>query len=248
MVISKQYLTINKYSRPHEIMGKIEDIVVHYVGNPGTTAMQNRNYFENLRITHKTYASSQFIIGLDGEVLQLMDENEVAFHAGNRTENRKSIGIECCHPDDSGKFTDATYNSLLDLCVYLCEKYNIPVSHIKRHFDITGKCCPKYFVEHEAEWQGFKNQVAERLGRKEEEKKEEELEMAKTYSNGSTVEICYKDSDFKTKTGSLDKWEKAECLGIVTNSKGQNAYIVKYKINKTNSYAVGFCKYNGGIK
>lgn len=142
MEIIKKYLTINPYSRPHEIMGKIEDIVVHYVGNPGTSAMANRNYFENLRITHKTYASSQFIIGLNGEVLQLMDENEVAFHAGNRTENRKSIGIECCHPDWTGKFNSATYNSLVDLCIYLCKKYNIPVSHIKRHYDITRKRLP----------------------------------------------------------------------------------------------------------
>lgn len=137
MEIIKKYLTINPYSRTGEKMAKIEDIIVHYVGNPNTSALANRNYFENLRITHKTYASSQFIIGLNGETLQLMDENEVAFHAGNRTENRKSIGIECCHPDWTGKFTDATYNSLIDLCVYLCKKYNITVNHIKRHYDIT---------------------------------------------------------------------------------------------------------------
>lgn len=143
MEIVKKYLTINKYSRPHEKMPKIEDIVVHYVGNPNTSAISNRNYFENLRLTHKTYASSQFIVGLNGEVLQLMDENEVAYHAGNKTENRKSIGIECCHPDWSGRFTDATYNSLVDLCVYLCEKYDIPVANIKRHYDITRKIMPK---------------------------------------------------------------------------------------------------------
>lgn len=65
---------------------------------------------------------------------------------------------------------------------------------------------------------------------------------------GSTSENCYKDSDFKTRTGSLDRYEVAECLGIVTNSKGENAYIVKYKITGTNNQALGFVRYNGGVK
>lgn len=159
--------------------------------------------------------------------------------------NRKSIGIENCHPDWSGKFTDMTYNSLLDLVVSLCKKYRISADKVIRHYDVTGKSCPKYFVEHNAEWEGFRNRIRARLG---ETKKEEEFEMAKTYRNGSTSEICYKDSDFKTRTGSLDRYEVAECLGIVTNSKGENAYIVKYKITGTNNQALGFVRYNGGVK
>ncbi len=29
-----------------------------------------------------------------------------------------------------------------------------------RHYDVTGKVCPKYFVEHEEAWQQFKEEVA----------------------------------------------------------------------------------------
>lgn len=246
MEITPKLLTKNHYSRSGEIQPKIEYIVVHWVGNANTSALANRNYFENLKVTHNTQASAHYIIGLNGEILQCIPDNEVAFHSGNYNMNRKSIGIENCHPDWEGKFNDLTYESLVDLLVYLCKKYFISVNKIIRHYDVTGKICPKYYVNHNAEWEGLKNRVRERLGQ--EKPKEEEFEMAKTYKNGSTSEICYKDCDFKTKTGSLDKYEICECLGIVVNSKGENAYIVKYKINNSNNQALGFVKYNGGIK
>lgn len=113
---------------------------------------------------------------------------------------------------------------------------------------LLGKDCPRYFVQNPNEWIAFKNKVAEKLNKKEEPEKEEFFEMAKTYKNGSSVEPCYKDCNFKTKTGSLDKWETCECLGIVVNDNNQKAYIVKYKINGANNYAVGFVAWHGGVK
>ncbi|MFR8755306.1 MAG: hypothetical protein ACLVG5_00555 [Clostridium sp.] len=38
--------------------------MVHYTANPGTTAQQNRDYFEGLKDSHETHASSHFVIGL----------------------------------------------------------------------------------------------------------------------------------------------------------------------------------------
>ena len=67
--------------------------------------------------------------------------------------------------------------------------------------------------------------------------------MAKTYKNGSTRENVFAETTFKTKTGSLDKYEQCECLDVVNG-----AYLVKYKVNGTNSYKTGFVKYNGGVK
>lgn len=75
------------------------------------------------------------------------------------------------------------------------------------------------------------------------EKDEEDFEMAKTYKNGSTKETVYADSNLSIKIGSLNVREQCECLGIVNGR-----YIVKYKIDGSNNYKVGFVKYNGGIK
>ena len=74
-------------------------------------------------------------------------------------------------------------------------------------------------------------------------KKEVLFKPMKTYKNGSTEELVYKDTDFSTKTGSLDPYENCYCIGIYGN-----AYLVCYRINGYNDrWAVGYVKYNGGI-
>ena len=156
--ITKDYLTPNEYSRPGKQLKEVNAIVVHYVGNPGTTAAQNRNYFENLKDTHYTSASSHFIIGLDGEIIQCVPLDEISYASNDR--NKDTIAIECCHPDETGQFTTATYKSLVRLTASLCKTYGLnPETGIIRHYDVTGKQCPLYFVNHEDEWYGFKLDV-----------------------------------------------------------------------------------------
>lgn len=48
-----KYLTINKYSRSGEKQNKIQYQVVHWVGNANTSAIANRNYFNNLPSINK---------------------------------------------------------------------------------------------------------------------------------------------------------------------------------------------------
>ncbi len=148
--IDVDLLPINEYSRPGEPTDDIVGIVIHYVGNPGTSAKANRNYFAGLAKSGATYASSNFIIGLDGEVIECVPLGEIAYCSNNR--NRDTISIECCHPDETGEFTPETYESLLRLCRYLTELYNIEPENIIRHYDVTGKLCPLYYVEHEDAW------------------------------------------------------------------------------------------------
>jgi len=153
-----QLLTVNEYSRPGTATDKIKSVVVHYTANPGSTAQNNRDYFENLKDTHETKVSSNFIVGLDGEIIQCVPTAEVAYASNNR--NSDSVSIECCHPDESGKFQDATYQSLVELVAFLCGKFNLGMDDVIRHYDVTGKNCPKYFVEHEDAWESFKADVA----------------------------------------------------------------------------------------
>lgn len=161
--IDEQFLTINEYSRPGLAAGTITGVVVHYTANPGTTAQENRNYFENLKDTHLTKASSNFIVGLDGEIIQCVPVNEVAYASNDR--NYDTVSIECCHPDDTGKFTDATYQSLVQLTAWLCSEFGFGEDSVIRHYDVTGKLCPKYFVEHEDAWELFREDVGAMLGK-----------------------------------------------------------------------------------
>lgn len=160
--VIKNYLTPNEYSRPGKGLKEVNAIVVHYVGNPGTTAAQNRSYFENLKDTHATSASSHYIIGMEGEIIQCVPLNEISYASNNR--NKDTIAIECCHPDETGQFTTATYKSLVKLVAALCRTYDLdPETGIIRHYDVTGKYCPLYYVNHEDEWYGFKLDVKAEL-------------------------------------------------------------------------------------
>jgi len=156
-----ELLTVNPYSRPGIETGKINGIVVHYTANPGASAQANRDYFENLKDTHVTKASSNFIIGLDGEIIQCVPTWEVAYASNNR--NRDTVSIECCHPDESGVFTKDTYRSLVQLSAWLCLKFDLDERDVIRHYDVTGKSCPKYFVEDEKAWENFREDIAKAL-------------------------------------------------------------------------------------
>ena len=155
--ISNQFLTVNPYSRPGTELKEVKGIVIHYTGNPGTTAMQNRNYFEGLAESKKTKASSHFIVGLAGEILQCVPLNEIAYASNQR--NADTISIECCIDNEAGKFNEKTYDALVHLTAWLVGEYDLKIVDIIRHYDVTGKLCPKYFVEHESAWVDFKMDV-----------------------------------------------------------------------------------------
>ena len=150
-------LTVNEYSRPGFSLDQVKGIVVHYTANPGTSAMENRNYFEGLKDSHATKASSHFIIGTEGEIVQCIPCDEWSYASNER--NKDTISIECCILDDSGKFTGETYDSLVELVSWLCFRYELTADDLLRHYDVTGKNCPKYFVEHEEEWESFLEDV-----------------------------------------------------------------------------------------
>ncbi len=145
------------YARTGVKLVEINNIVIHYTGNPASTAQNNRDYFNKIN----TDVCSHFVIGLDGEVIQCVPLDEKSAASNNR--NLDTISIEVCHPDDSGKFNDATYQSLVKLTAWLCDNSGLKAKDVIRHYDITGKECPKYFVDNEAAWTQFLEDVKQEL-------------------------------------------------------------------------------------
>lgn len=156
-VIQTEYLTPNKFSRPQLPLKYVKGIVIHYTANPGTSAEANRNYFNGLAVTETTYASSHFVIGLNGEIVQCIPITEEAYASNNR--NKDTVSIECCHPDPTGKFDKKTYQSLVSLAAALCATYDLKEEDIIRHYDVTGKLCPLYYVKHEDAWKTLKKDI-----------------------------------------------------------------------------------------
>lgn len=151
--IDSQILPRESTSRTGLKLGQVRDIAIHYVGNPGTTAQQNRDFFSQ----PSTDVNSHFVVGLDGEVIQCIPLDEKSSATNDR--NIDTISIEVCHPDETGQFTQASYDSLVKLTAWLCDHEHIGRDRVIRHYDVTGKLCPLYFVEHEDAWEQFKQDV-----------------------------------------------------------------------------------------
>lgn len=150
----------------------IRGLVVHWVGNAGTSAPQNAAFFDSIRDTGPRYASYHYLVDVDGCIYQLIPQTEVAWHAGPSGKtfeqtrgllgglpNWRTLGISYCHKDWTGDIDGKAYGALLALCSKLCHMHKIPVERVLRHFDCTGKICPRWFVDHPSEWTDFKRRL-----------------------------------------------------------------------------------------
>lgn len=151
--IEEDFIHIHSSSRTGRQLSDIKSIVIHYVGNPNSTAKNNRDYFDK----ESTTVSSHFVVGLEGEIIQCLPLYERSAASNHR--NSDTISIEVCHPDESGKYNDATYASVVKLSAWLCNKFSLNESGIIRHYDVTGKLCPKYYVENEDAWLALKRDI-----------------------------------------------------------------------------------------
>lgn len=159
--IDVQLLTPNEYSRPQLPLSSVKHIAIHYTANPGSSAKANRDYFENLAVTQETKVSSHFVVGMEGEVVQCIPTSEMSYATNER--NVDTVSIECCHSDETGKFSDATYASVVKLTAWLCTRFGLTESDVIRHYDVTGKMCPKYYVENPEAWEQMKSDIAVRI-------------------------------------------------------------------------------------
>ena len=159
--IEQYFLPVNRFSRPGTELATVKGIVIHNIGNPNTTALQNRNYFANVVPEEEIFASSHFIVCLDGDVIQCVPVDEIAYASNAR--NADTLSIEVCHPDETGEFTEESYKTAVRLTAWLCIKYGLTSNDVIRHFDVEResgpKECPRFFVVNEDAWEQFKLDV-----------------------------------------------------------------------------------------
>ena len=164
MEIKELLAHISNYSKGrHET---IKFLVLHYTANNGDTALSNCKYFSGANRN----ASAHYFVDEKGVYRSVRDMN-VAWHCGSMNgykhkycRNTNSIGIEMCSRIDSnGRFyiERETIANAIELTKFLMEKYDIPVDNVIRHYDVTGKMCPKPFVEDEKLWLDFKDRLEE---------------------------------------------------------------------------------------
>ena len=152
--------------------GQIRYLVYHYTGNDGDTAADNAAYFQSRVVK----ASAHYYVD-DHTVYRSVPDLRVAWAVGGSKyagagqtgggtmygiiNNTNSLSIEMCGTagDGSRQAGEAALENAAALGRELMKKYGIPLEHVYRHFDVTGKRCPAYLVENHA-WTAFKRRLA----------------------------------------------------------------------------------------
>ena len=146
----------------------IKFLVFHYTANDGDTDENNVKYFHN----NVVKASAHYFVD-DDSVTISVPENYVAWSVGGGLQGNKghkyhkictntnSISIEMCDTIRNGKYevSAKTRANAIALGKELIKKYGIKKEYVIRHFDVTGKLCPLYFVNDEKAWEDFKNEL-----------------------------------------------------------------------------------------
>ena len=138
------------FIRPYR---NVKKIVIHYTSNRGDTALGNATYFA--REILKT--SAHYFIDRNGIIYKSVCRNRVAWHAGNWKMNLQSIGIELC--DIVDKPVSAKQKKALKWLVESIKKQCTNVDDVIRHYDVTKKNCPLYYVQHGNEWVKLRNEL-----------------------------------------------------------------------------------------
>jgi N-acetylmuramoyl-L-alanine amidase len=149
----RKLLIDKNYTKDKKITPKY--IVIHYTANPGASAYNHYVYFNREYVG----ASAHYFVDTK-EIVQILENNWYGWHCGAKTykhpecRNSNSIGIEMCIEKD-WTLTEIVVDKTIELTKMLMKKYNIPVSNILRHYDVTGKNCPAPFVQNPERWQNF---------------------------------------------------------------------------------------------
>ncbi|MBD1844532.1 N-acetylmuramoyl-L-alanine amidase [Cyanobacteria bacterium FACHB-63] len=119
----------------------INRIIIH-ITDGGANIAGPISWFKN----PSARVSAHYIVGQDGEVVQMVPHNDVAWHAGSA--NGDSIGIEHVANTRGLNPTEAEYCASAALVNWLCQQYSIPMdrTHILGHAEAdphtSHRSCP----------------------------------------------------------------------------------------------------------
>ena len=222
---------ISRYNHNTGDVSRIKYIVIHYTGALGD-AKANCNYFAG----GNRNASAHYFVGYDGAIWQSVEDKNIAWHCGASSykhaecRNANSIGIEMCvrkkstasmrATDKDWYFEDATVEAAAELTRYLMDKYGVPVSHVIRHYDVTGKICPNPYVYNATAhtWDEFKKKISGTAA-----------PVGGMVQNGNTEKTIW---DYLTGKG-LNAYAVAGLMGNLYAESGLNSYNLQNSYNKS---------------
>ena len=139
-------------------------IVIHYTGGTKDTAKNECDYFAT---GNERSAGAHIFVDYEGKAGKSVNLNEVAWSVGdsanghgvyyNTLNNSNTVSIELC-AIAGRKVSDVQKEKLISVIKYV-KKHCPNVKYIVRHYDITTKCCPEYYVTHKDAWQQLQKEL-----------------------------------------------------------------------------------------
>ncbi|MBP0982739.1 MAG: N-acetylmuramoyl-L-alanine amidase [Oscillospiraceae bacterium] len=206
MKIIDKIISKNRYNRIG-LASTPKRICVHYTGQAGTGADRLALYYANVAAgmfpdKPNSWTSTQYIVGLNGEVVRIVPDNEISYAASGH--NDGTLHIEVCYKQNNGEFEQASKTALRELVQYLMKKYSIPANKVLRHYDLTGKRCPAYYVD-ETRWAALHEYI--------------------------TAPEAKSDTLYRVQVGAFSSKSNAEAYMDKVKAAGFGAFIVEVKNN-----------------
>ncbi|MCW5700388.1 MAG: N-acetylmuramoyl-L-alanine amidase [Rhodospirillales bacterium] len=120
--------------------GMIDMLVLHYTGMETSAAAQERLMDPNAKV------SAHYVVDEDGDIAQLVDEHQRAWHAGvswwrgHTAINDRSIGIELVNPGHEfgyRPFPEAQMRAVIGLAGAIVRRHPIPARNVVGHSDVA---------------------------------------------------------------------------------------------------------------
>lgn len=206
-------------------------IVVHYFGALGTAAGV-ADYFK----TPGIQASAHYAVDEGNIIYRCVKETDVAWHCGDGTKhpecrNWNSLGVELRPKklntksmgawDSDWFFDPKTLDNAEWIIRKLMKKYNIPIDRVLRHYDVSGKFCPRpfmgddtnlyYHTSGNVQWQRFKERLVDEV-----------VEKSKMIVNGKEIPV---ERILKDGTNYVKVRDIAAALGLEVSNKGNIAVL-----------------------
>lgn len=213
MKVTQKLLTKNEWSRPDRKLNAVRAIVLHWIADPKGTPTSVFNWFEQRKKGKNGYGSCHYCIGVDGATMQYIPDEEMAYQVGSKTytdrgleiskyPNDSTLGIEMCHMDWEGSFSEDTWDSTVKLTALLLSTYNLKVEDIVTHMDVVGwKDCPRWFKTFPEELERFKECVKNHM-------------IYKMYSHVNVRTLNVRDAPKGKKIGVVKNGELVTLKGI----------------------------------
>tara|TARA_Y100000310_G_C20188230_1_gene581308 strand:- start:37 stop:615 length:579 start_codon:yes stop_codon:yes gene_type:complete len=187
--IKTMYMAVNPFTRPGTERTDTMAIDWHWNGNAGMSEYVLSEYFHGLAKQNKDddipdrFAGTNYVVGEDA-IIEIVPPGEKTYTAGADgrrsfytpgakrvfgpeytkyeppwlSPNDLTVSVELVHPDSTGQFPPRTVYKAVLLGAYLSTLY--PGAVHMRHYDITEKLCPKWWVLHQEDWESFLARVA----------------------------------------------------------------------------------------